>query len=236
MQIKLEYSDSYVRKVFIETGVVLEPKWVEIDATDLKPEDRKRLLAVSTGDYEERNLDFYVDEQTDDVMKLVNDYLVQYEANLAEKKKKQCECEKLREAEEKQREEEERQEAERKQMIKEGRLAWIETNGSDFLRELVREGFSFYQRFYEEYKEWYIKDFRERTGMEWVCDNSRERYDCIIGDPNYQADEKVLKVYKLLKGIEDMKEFLYGPHCTYVRVYIYNKQVGIGNYMHVDLQ
>ena len=50
MKIKIEYSDAYVRKVFVETGVVLETKYVELDTSELNPEDRKRLLAVSSGD------------------------------------------------------------------------------------------------------------------------------------------------------------------------------------------
>jgi hypothetical protein len=224
MQIKLEYSDSYVRKVFIETGVALEPKWVEIDATNLTPEDRKRLLAVSTGDYEERELNFWADDQTDDVMKLVNDYWSQYEAER-----------KRQEAEKKQREEQKRQEAEREQMIKERRLAWIGTNGSNFLRELVREGFSCDQRFRMEYEKWYVKDISERTGMEWVYGTGSDCRDCSIGSSD-QADEQVLEVYKLVKDIENVEKFSYGCSCKYAQVQVSNEQVGVEFYIHVNLK
>lgn len=235
MQIKLEYSDSYVRKVFVETGVVLESKWVEIDATDLKPEDRKRLLAVSTGDYEERELEFWADDQTDDVMKLVNDYWPQYEAALAEKKKNECEEQQRKEAAREQYLEQERQKAEREQMIKERRQAWIETNGSDFLRELVSEGFSFDERFREEYEEWYVKAISERTGMEWVHGTCFRERSCSIGGSD-QADEKVLEVYKLVKDIENVEKFWYGCSCTYAEVRISNEQVGVEFCMHVILK
>ena len=228
MKIKVDYSDTYVEKVFVETGVVLEPKWVKIDVTDLKPEDRKRLLAVSTGDYEERELDFYANDQTDDVMKLVNDYWPQYEANLAEKKQRE-------EQERQEREEQKRQKAEREQMIKERRLAWIGTNGSDFLRELVREGFSFDRRFMEEYEAWYVKAISERTGIEWVHGTGRDYVDCSIGGHG-QADEKVLEVYKLVKGIENVERFSYGINCKYAQVHIANEQVDVGFYMHVNLK
>ena len=228
MKIKVEYSDTYVDKVFVETGVVLEPKWVEIDATGLTSEDRKRLLALSTGDYEERELDFLANDQTDDVMKLVNYYWPQYEANLAEKKQRE-------EQERKEREEQKRQKAEREQMIKERRLAWIETNGSDFLRELVREGFSFVRRFREEYEAWYVKAISERTGMEWVHGTGCDYRDCSIGSSD-QADEQVLEVYKLVKDIENVEEFSYGCNCKYAQVHVSNKQVDVDFYMHVNLK
>lgn len=212
MKIKIEYSDAYVRKVFVETGVVLETKYVEIDTSELTPEDRKRLLAVSSGDYNERELDFYADE-SEDVMKLVNDYYPGYEAAVVEKK---------------QREERERQEREQERKAKEElearidaqRMEWINANGSDYLRELVRQGFGFVSQYEREYKAWYVSVLSEQTGMSWKIGHGNDYRECVIGDKYDTASKEVLDAYMKVKDIDGLSRFSYGCNGNYLAAYV----------------
>ena len=207
MKIKIEYSDAYVRKVFVETGVVLETKYVELDTSELNPEDRKRLLAVSSGDYDERRLDFYADDESEDVMKLVNDY---YEAVVVK---------------EKQREERERQEREQEREAKEElearidaqRMEWINANGSDYLRGLARQGFGFVRQYEREYEAWYVSVLSEQTGISWKIGHGNDYRDCVIGyDKDETASKEVLDAYMKVKDIDGLSGFSYGCNGKYL--------------------
>lgn len=199
MEIKIEYSDAYVRKVFVETGVVLKTKYVELDASELTPEDRKRLLAVSSGDYDERELNFYADDESEDVMKLVNDHCIACEAKRVEEERK-------RKAEE-----------ERLAKVKAQQTAWIEEHGSEYLRSLLHEGCRYVGRLEWEYDNWYAQVISKQTGMEWKNGCGSDYRDCDIFSKNDTPTGNVMEAYLKVKDIDGLYGFSFGCNGSYLR-------------------